>query len=209
MIIFVICLLLISALLLVFDSCRRRAIKGGKNTKEITLRLLVRCLVLALLCCSFVAGLPLSIAAEKERTHNPEKIEVELVKITSKTKQQSTYSTEYYVYMDFEICNNTKATLDYVEIVSEFFDKNGKSLGKISSDFGSSHSNKGLGLSKGESVTEDSYLSKYDLTSGTLFYTLYTKGLKGITVTCTVTAAAWSDEYTYTGSSSANYGLLF
>ena len=155
----------------------------------------IRIILFAFACSAFVAGLRLSIPAEQKRMHDPSKIDV---KITScESRNDDAY---YYVYADYSIINNTSATLDYVEAVCSFKDKNGISIGTITAKFGSV-SGYGLNIEKGQSDVQRTHFSERQSAPyhDDFFVELYNNGLGNVTVSYKITYAKWADGYTYYG----------
>ncbi len=156
---------------------------------------IIRTLLLVVACIAFLVGLVQSNIAGTKRSHNPDKIKVEITSCES--KYDNTY---YYVYTDFTIENNTSATLSYVEVVTYFKDQNGKIIGTMNSQLGSSYgSGSGLNIAAGETGIKETYLSEYQSSSSysNLFIELYNHGLSNVTITYEITNAVWSDGYRY------------
>lgn len=148
-------------------------------------------ILLVIACIVFIVGLVLSSKAEKERAHNIEDIEIKIVDSYKKSE-----GNHYYVYTDFKITNDTKETLEYLEVTTYFTDKNGKSIGHMTSSFGSNWSwDSGLALESGESVTTTTYLEESYYNWGTLFEALYENGVSAYDVRYEITYASWADEY--------------
>ena len=152
-------------------------------------------ILLIIACIVFVIGLILTHIEIQRVNHNAADIRVELKSVTPKI-DTSGYSPDYYVYMDFEIKNNTQATLEYISVTTYLTDENGKSIGYITSTFGSSYSNK-LNLAPGESTVITNYLQAYGSNWGSVFEELYYNGLSSCNTRSEITYASWIDDYTW------------
>ena len=151
--------------------------------------------LLILSCITFVVGLVLTKTATDKRNHDVEDIAIRIANIETQI-DEGYYSTDYYVYMAFEIDNNTKATLEYLNVVFYFTDNNGKSIGKITSTFG----NEMKSIEKGEKGITTSYISESGEKWDSLFYELYYNGLENCNVSYEITNAGWSDDYQWYGN---------
>ncbi len=152
-------------------------------------------ILLVIACIVFIIGLVLTNIEIQKADHNVDDITIEMKNITTKV-EQGYYNTDYYVYMDFEIRNNTRAQLDYFEVTSYLTDENGKSLGYITSNFGSSYSySNQLNLESGENTVITNYLTESGTNWGTVFAELYNNGIQNCSVRHEITRAMWSDDY--------------
>ena len=154
----------------------------------------MRTVLLVIACIMCVVGVVLSNNHSKQLAHKPENIKIEIV--SSESKYDDRY---YYVYTDFKIDNNTGATIDYIAVTTYFTDKNGKSIGTMTSNFGSSYSDTALNLKEGDSVTKETYLSEWRSSSSysKLFAELYNNGIDNLIITYEITRVKWSDNYDY------------
>ena len=107
--------------------------------------------------------------------------------------------TYYYATMDFEIKNKTGSTIDYIEVTTYFSDKNGKSIGTMTSNFGATYSSSSLNLKANDKVIEEIYLSERKSASyfDSLFVELYENGIDDLVITHEITQVIWSDKYRY------------
>lgn len=126
--------------------------------------------------------------------HNANNIEVSITDVSSKSDNKY-----YYVYTDFTIENHTSATIDYLEVTTYFKDGKGKSVGTMTSTFGSNYGNSSLNLKAHKKTIEETYLSEWYSSSSMsdLFVTLYNNGTDGLTITYEITYVKWSDGHTY------------
>jgi len=126
--------------------------------------------------------------------HNANNIDISITDVTSKCDNKY-----YYVYTDFTIENHTGATIDYLEVTTYFKDDKGKSVGTMTSTFGSSYGKSSLNLKACDKAIEETYLSEWYNSSSMsdLFVTLYNNGLDGLTITYEITYIKWSDGNTY------------
>ena len=147
----------------------------------------------ALVCVSFIVGLVLSIEADKVRNHNPEDIVINL-----KSSREETKDNRFYVYMDFDIMNKSGAKIHSVSFKTHVEDKNGNSIGSITTTFGSPYFLSGsLELEKKNSITKTSYLdeSLYSLQDNSLMHGIYENGLESYNLRIEITEVRWTDEY--------------
>lgn len=99
--------------------------------------------------------------------------------------------TEYFVFFDFKITNNTGEDISSIEVISYFSDKNGKQLGTLTSTFGGYSSP--INLAVGESQIREIYLStRYPEDDG-FFSLLYDSSLSDFTVTHKILSVEFSD----------------
>lgn len=125
--------------------------------------------------------------------HSPKNVLIEITDITAKYDERS-----YYVYFNFLIKNNTGATLDYLSITTYFEDGNGKSIGTMTSEFGSNYGSSRLNLNAGKQATMETYLSEWKTSSHSqLFVKLYEEGFDAVVVRYEIKNAKWSDGFTY------------
>lgn len=141
-----------------------------------------------------IIALIVTVVTVQKLAHSVKGIDIEIV--DTKSVQEERY---YYVYTDYKITNNTAQTIDYLEVVTYVTDQNGKSLGTITSHFGSSYGSEGLNLKANQSTIQEIYLSEYQSDRmDSLFVTLYNNGIEDFIVTHEITNVRWSDGYTYT-----------
>jgi len=126
----------------------------------------------------------------RKANHSIDSIDISIVDVWSKND-----SRYYYVYTDYKITNKTAKTIDYIEVVTYVTDQNGKSLGTITSSFGSTYGNNTLNLKTHKSTIQEKYLSGYQ--SDSFFVTLYNNGIQDLIVTHEIVCVKWSDGYTY------------
>ncbi|MBR6427399.1 MAG: hypothetical protein IKS28_06185 [Clostridia bacterium] len=125
--------------------------------------------------------------------HSPQDIVIEITNITPKSDDST-----YYVYFDFLLMNNTGSTLDYLSVTTYFEDKSGKSLGTMTSEFGSNYGGAQLSLASGKQITKEIYLSDRKTSSHSqLFVKLYEEGLDSVVIRYEITCAKWLDGFTY------------
>ena len=126
--------------------------------------------------------------------HNVNRIDISITDVSSKNDNKY-----YYVYTDFTINNQTGATIDYLEVTTYFKDSKGKTVGTMTSTFGSSYGNSTLNLKAHKKTIEETYLSEWYSSSSMsdLFVTLYNNGIDGLTITYEITYVKWSDGHTY------------
>ena len=154
----------------------------------------LRIILLVIACLVLVACLPIAKEKDKARTHNPEKIEIQMLSCTPESDD-----TYYYATMDFEIKNKTGSTIDYIEVTTYFSDKNGKSIGTMTSNFGATYSSSSLNLKANDKAIKEIYLSERKSASyfDSLFVELYENGIDDLVITHEITQVIWSDKYRY------------
>lgn len=157
-------------------------LQNMKNVKTIHIVLIV------ISCIAFVFGLVKSSEVQEAEAHNTNNIEISILNTTPKSDGRY-----YYVYNDFEIANNTSATIDYIEITSTFIDESGKYIGSLVSSYGSY----GATLEVGKTITIETYLKESASSASTnkLFIELYNNGMDNLTVTHEITSIVWGDGY--------------
>lgn len=161
----------------------QRKEKESRRKKRIRFWIVVVCCIVVIL---LIIGIP-------KATHSEQKIEIEIVDVWGKSDNRY-----YFVYMDYQIDNNTGATIDYVEVTTYFSDKSGKNLGTVTSSFGSAYGNTALNLKPHETVIKETYLSEYKSSDLDVFFImLYNDGTDDLIITYEITYVKWSDGYTY------------
>ena len=154
----------------------------------------IRSILLVVAIITLVVGLYKTNDYKKVAAHDPDDIKIEIVSCESKYDDRN-----YYVYMDFEIKNKTKETIDYIAVTTYFKDKNGKSIGTMSSEFGTPYGNGALNLEKGDKVIESTYLDEYKTSThmDNMFVELYENGIEDMEITFEITSVRWADDYSY------------
>lgn len=154
----------------------------------------IRTILLVVACLVLVACLPMAREKDKERSHNPEKIKIEI--LNCRPESDDTY---YYATMDFEIINKTGKPIDYIQVTTYFSDKNGKSIGTMTSNFGATYSSGSLNLKANDKVIQEIYLSERISSSyyDSLFVELYENGIDDLVITHEITSVKWADDYSY------------
>lgn len=154
----------------------------------------IRVILLVIACITVIVGFFLSKTYEDKAAHNPENIKIEMISCESKYDDAN-----YYVYMGYKIDNSTKATIDYIAITTYISDKDGKSIGTITSDFGSIYSDSALNLDPEKEVIKETYLSERQAaySHSDMFIELYNNGIEDLVITYEITSVKWSDGYYY------------
>ena len=152
----------------------------------------IRTILLVIACIVFIACLPMAKEKHTARAHNPKEIEIQILSCTPENDD-----TYYYVTMDFEIKNKTKTDLDYIKVVTYFSDKNGKSIGTMTSSFGDLSNYSPLNLKTNKKVIKETYLSERKSASyfDSLFVQLYENGIDDLVITHEIIDVKWSDDY--------------
>ena len=140
-----------------------------------------------------IIALFITFITVRELTHSTKNISIEIV--DARSAEDNRY---YYVYTDYEITNNTAQTIDYIEVVTYVTDKNGKSLGTITSCFGSLYGSNTLNLKAHNSTIQETYLSEYKSEQiDDFFVAIYNNGIKELIITHEIADVKWADGYKY------------
>ena len=150
----------------------------------------IHTVLLVIACIALIAGLVMSGEAEKERAHNIDDIKIELIDNYTATEG----SHYYYVYTDFKVTNNTKATLQYIEFDIHFTDDNGREIGTMNTYFGSILG-RGFDLESGASVIKSVYLKESGTNWDNLFAALYENGVSNYNMELEIIEVKWNDDY--------------
>lgn len=118
----------------------------------------IRIILLVIACIACFVGASKSRAAEKKAATDVSKIKVQIVdkECYHKAAESEYRSGYYYVDLTYKITNRTKTTWSYLNITTYVYDKDGKSLGTITSEFGSTYGTSDLKLKAGGTVTQSS-----------------------------------------------------
>lgn len=134
-----------------------------------------------------------SVIAIRKATHSVNSIKIDIVSTHSTTDDRYCY-----IYTDYKITNNTAVAIDYLEIITYVSDKNGKSLGTMTSSFGSSSGNRTLNLGSHESTVQEKYFSEYISNyMDSLFVSIYNNGIDNLRFKHEILYVTWTDGYTY------------
>ena len=150
-------------------------------------------------CVVLIVGLTLTNIKTAERKHDVDDIKISVTDISTSI-EDGYYSTKYYVNMDFKIENKSKAkaNLQRLDVTMYLTDKSGKSIGTITSSFGSSYSSSSeLNLERGKNTILSSYLSATGNNCSSVFSELYNNGLKNCNVEYKITYARWTDDHVW------------
>ena len=115
----------------------------------------IRFILLIIACIALFRGIVLSVDAGKEAARDTSNI---IITVTDKksyyNEHESSYGNGYYhIDLTYSITNKTKVGWKYLQVIAHVYDKNGKSLGTINSDFGTAYGPLDLNLGVGETVT--------------------------------------------------------
>lgn len=124
--------------------------------------------------------------------HNEKRCSVVIKSLSTSEDQYSNY-----VFLDYRITNDTSATIDYLKITTRFKDSEGKTLGTISSEFGSLYGNGALNLDAHTETIEETFLSEGTRSMTSLFEHLYQKGINDLSVSYEILNIKWTDGFTY------------
>lgn len=162
--------------------------------KEIKQRL-IKVLIPILIIATLIFGIPISCSVStciSRAKHDVSDITVSVAGI------RTSYSNGgYYVYLDYKIYNGSGADVDSLKVITYISDKNGKSLGTITSQFGNSGY---LNLQSGGTQIHETYLRENNPQNDTLFYKLYLGEYQDFKITCKVVQAEFSDGKYYYGN---------
>ena len=115
----------------------------------------IRIILLVIACIACIVGVNISQKAAKEAATDVSKINVQITDRDCYYNQNESPYTNgcYHIDFTYKITNNTKVDWVYLKITTYVYDKSGKQLGNITSEFGSSSNFK---LKVGETVTKSS-----------------------------------------------------
>ncbi|MBR3436410.1 MAG: hypothetical protein IKG97_01510 [Lachnospiraceae bacterium] len=148
---------------------------------------IIRIILLVLACIAFFVGIGLSQKAEKARKTDLSKINVKIVgKECYYNQFEAPYTNGYYhILLTYELTNKTKVDWKYLSVETIVYDKNGKTIGSLTAEFGNSYGASNLKLKVGEKATRDSELK--DNMPSTFFMTLYDSDLSDLTFESEIT----------------------
>ena len=183
------------------QECKERADKIQQQLdKENEIRRIVerkrrkRKRIIALTLLFITIGVVAAYSFTRARNHSYRGVDVSI-------KDASSQSDSYYayVYFDYEITNHTGASIDYVKVTTRFVDEKGKSLGTVSSEFGTPYKYGGvpLSLKAHDSTIEETYLQESLQSMSKLFGSLYYEGVDNLIISYEITEIRWTDGVTY------------
>lgn len=148
---------------------------------------IVRIALLAIAVIACIVGVVKSTNAAKKAATDVSRIEVEI--IDKKGYVKSEYSSKhYYIDFTFRITNHTGVEWAYLDIRTEVFDRNGRSLGTITTPFGSTYSSNALGLEVGETITKVSTIDVNESRVDDFFAAMYESDLSDLRYESSVTS---------------------
>ena len=130
----------------------------------------IRIVLLVVACITVIVGIKKSQKAAKEAATDVSKINVQ---ITDMNCHQEQNDGRYYIDFSFQITNKTNVDWGYLKVQTHVFDKNGTSLGTITSEFGQSKRSSDLILKVGETVTKESSIAENANSPGDFFMSIY------------------------------------
>lgn len=135
----------------------------------------IRIILLVVACIACIAGVSMSQKAAKEAATDVSKINVQITGKNSYHKDDVGVYIYGCNYVDFtyKITNNTKVDWGYLKITTYVYDKNGKSLGTITSEFGQNYGSSDFKVKVGETVTKDSTIEENAYNPSEFFMKLY------------------------------------
>lgn len=141
-------------------------------------------LVVAVIAC--IVG----VVKSKKAGRDPAKIDVQITDKYRYHKENdgAWINGRYYIDYTFKITNNTTVDWKYLQIKTNVFDKNGKSLGTITSEFGSSS---GFELRAGETISQVSSIADSANNPGEFFTTLFNSDLSDLVFESEVTSGTY------------------
>ena len=138
------------------------------------------------------------VVVNKKRAHDIENIGIELVSIEGRYSEPDTAygKTEYYVFFDFKLTNSTGADIELVEVVTSFYDTDGRFRGTLTSTFGTYSSP--MELTVGKSEMRETYISTKYPENDAFFELLYYSDITDFTVSHKIVSVEFADgEYFY------------
>ena len=153
---------------------------------------IVRIILLAAAVIACVAG----VVKTKKAGRDVSKIDVQITAkhCYHKENDGAWINGRYYIDYTFEIANHTNVGWKYLQITTYVSDKNGKSLGTITTEFGSSYGASDLKLRVGETVTIDSSIADSANQPGEFFTTLFNSDLSDLVFASEVTGGTYYDD---------------
>ena len=141
-----------------------------------------------------IVGIGFSMRNAKVDAHDASDI---TVKIVGKTQYHDPDYPKYIggcycIDLEYEITNDTQATLTYTTVITDVMNEDGEVVLTITSGFTSSD---GLELAPGESVTLTTSLNERLLEENAGFKVLYQENLDDLTFTYKIDGAIFSDGY--------------
>ncbi len=169
--------------------------RARRETKE-RIKSSVKKFLVTLIVLAVVIGVFIVRPLKKKWDHDIDDIIIKLTEMSSLYDPEAKYSYNgcYYVYFDFEIKNETNADIDYIQVVTYFETKNGKSIGQLQSEFGGMYSS-AMNLKKNKTMIKESYLSETNPEKDDLLYLLYGTNVEDWTISYKITSVKFSDGY--------------
>lgn len=168
-----------------------------KEKRKKTIKFSIIFSVIAIVLLSIV----IAVTAKKNK-YDVAKIEVSIVNVEKKyNPNESPYINGcYYIYFDYKIKNGTGADIDYIKVTAYYTDKNGKSIGNVSTEFGGYYSSSSMDLKANSEQTHETYLSENQPEKNKFFSQLYETDFSTFSVTYKITYVRFSDGKSYSGN---------
>ena len=148
---------------------------------------IIRIILLGIAVIACAVGFNLSKTAAQKAATDVSKIDVEI--IDKKGYVKSDYSSKhYYIDFTFKITNRSGVEWASLDIKTEVFDKNGRSLGTITTPFGSTYGSNALGLEVGETITKVSTIDVSQNNVDDFFAAMYESDLSDLRYESRVTS---------------------
>ena len=131
--------------------------------------------------------------------HSSDRIKIRLIdtRAVLMANESSSYMDRaYYVYFDYEISNQSPYTIDSIEMVSYFKDKNGRLITQISSRFGG-YGKSSMNLTAKSSIIRETYIKETQLEKDSVFSEIYNNDLMDYEISTIVTKIQFSDGTIY------------
>lgn len=177
------------------EAAKREKAETRKKAKKKFFSFVGKFIVIACIICGIVGGC-VYYPKKKKQDHNIDNIKIDIIKMWSEFEKSESYyyDGEYYVCFDYEIKNETNVDIDYIEVITYFKDKNGKSMGTVQSSFGNRYSTS-LNLKKDDKVIKEICISERELDKDKLTTTLYESKLEDWEITHKIIRVSFSDGY--------------
>ena len=158
-------------------SCRRRIIvkfdlknlnlNNILNIKNIKLNSIKKTqrILLIVSCVAFVFGVIASTRARDLAARDVSKIHISIIEKDSyRGPDASSYLDDcYHIVLTYRIENNTKVDWSYLKTITYVYDKNGISIGNISTEFGSAYGESNFRLKAGDVTVKTTELTSQTL----------------------------------------------
>lgn len=155
---------------------------------------IINTMLLVAASIAVIFGITLSSAAANARKHDGSKVTVELTSTKSEHKTLNYGGTEYYVFTNYQIKNNTDVDIYYIEIKTFVYNSEGQKIGYLTSRIGTEYQDSStLELETGESTDWECYFTTKNLESGEIISEMYQSKFEELTYKSEVVYVKFAD----------------